>query len=148
MNVNELRKRLMEVQAEANELCSKINQHIPARCSVGDSTLIARTGSVEVKTKNENFEWTHDQARSARDWLIAAYPLDPAPDAGWVSVEERLPEEERDVLVWSRAADGFVQAAMYKSGRWRSTWNHDTLGNHVTHWRELPAPPASERSKP
>lgn len=82
-----------------------------------------------------------------RDMLLALHPLDPAPDEGWVSVEERVPASPKDVFVWT---EGRALLAWHDNTRavWFERSNERRELSPVTHWRELPAPPASERSKP
>lgn len=63
----------------------------------------------------------------------------------WIPVEERLPEEWEDVLVWSKY--GFWEVAVYLGipGKWRVLWNHDMVDEHIiTHWLPLPEPPKEE----
>ena len=66
----------------------------------------------------------------------------------WISVKERLPEEETSVLVWAEWADdpgGYsCELAMLCDGNW---YNNGVIAGElhykltVTHWMPLPAPP-------
>ena len=60
----------------------------------------------------------------------------------WVSVEERLPENNAQVLMWS-AKWNIAEAGSYYNGRF---WVYSEIGDRyiaddITHWMSLPAPP-------
>ena len=62
----------------------------------------------------------------------------------WISVKERLPENEKCVLVYSQ--DGGVAEGKYNARfkEWvQFRWNVTELKN-VTHWMPLPKPPKGE----
>ena len=79
----------------------------------------------------------------------------PALSAGWVSVDERLPEPNVEVLCAGRGwGNSFVTACYYDDERreWRPINTHWTDSNgsaqYPTHWRELPpAPPLASEAK-
>ena len=63
----------------------------------------------------------------------------------WISVEDRLPEPWKQVLIYSRY--DFCESAFYIGvpGKWRVTWNHEMLdADSVTHWMPMPQPPKGE----
>ena len=63
----------------------------------------------------------------------------------WISVDDRLPETWKPVLIYSR--HDFCESAVYIGvpGKWRVTWNHEMLdADSVTHWMPLPLPPKGE----
>ena len=63
----------------------------------------------------------------------------------WISVDDRLPEAWKQVLIYSR--HDFYESAVYIGvpGKWRVTWNHEMLEtDSVTHWMPLPQPPKGE----
>lgn len=58
----------------------------------------------------------------------------------WISVDERLPDEDVRVLVWLREPSAILRFVQFDTdrivdGRW-VRWN-----NHITHWMPLPEPP-------
>ena len=60
----------------------------------------------------------------------------------WISVDDRLPNPWKRVLIYSR--HDFCEVAFYIGvpGKWRVTWNHEMLDDDsVTHWMPLPEPP-------
>lgn len=59
-----------------------------------------------------------------------------AQHSDWVSVDERLPEHDKPVLVWvvSKAGNAYAFKAYYEN-----SW-HLVFGE-VTHWQPLPQPP-------
>ncbi len=58
----------------------------------------------------------------------------------WISVEERLPERDKDVLCFFRHPDSTTvcQNVYYGNGHWLGE------GSFVTHWMPLPEPPKEE----
>lgn len=62
---------------------------------------------------------------------------------GWVSCEERTPEQDTDVLAAGNegpkdAPDWYYHVAQYNNGRW--TTESEEL-YFITHWQALPKPP-------
>ena len=70
----------------------------------------------------------------------------------WISVKERLPEEDRQVLISCKNKAMFVAAfqQMYFSGEivWHVSGplgaNRKVATDRVTHWMPLPPPPGEE----
>ena len=74
------------------------------------------------------------------------------PEKEWISVSDRLPENEDDVLAFAEY-DQFPITAWFRAGRWHvGTQVRDYLESSacldsvlhkykVTHWQPLPAPP-------
>ena len=63
----------------------------------------------------------------------------------WISVNDRLPEPWKQVLIYSRY--DFCESAFYIGvpGKWRVTWNHEMLdADSVTYWMSMPQPPKGE----
>ena len=63
----------------------------------------------------------------------------------WISVDDRLPEAWKQVLIYSR--HDFCESAVYIGipGKWRVTWNHEMLdADSVTHWMPIPQLPKGE----
>lgn len=60
----------------------------------------------------------------------------------WISVEDGLPENADDVLVFMK--EECISLAEYKQGKWKvySTPYFFSSGN-VTHWMPLPSPPTT-----
>ena len=58
----------------------------------------------------------------------------------WISVDDRLPDDDRDVLVFD---DGFFLTGGYnkKEKRWEASWDWCESIHSVTHWMPLPEPP-------
>ena len=70
----------------------------------------------------------------------------------WISVEERLPEDEGKVLAYygfDRNGNGnlsgmFIGTLVYYCFDNRPSWQHADLSLVVTHWMPLPEPPKEE----
>lgn len=54
----------------------------------------------------------------------------------WISVEERLPEPWKEVLIYRGEEMAIVSSEVTPDGRW--------LFSNVTHWMPLPEPPKEE----
>ena len=88
----------------------------------------------------------------AVDLAIAALERD-----RWISVEERLPERNVDVLVSAKGKiNGFIGETvtaiseryifrlmphLHGKETWRSPWDYFLADYDITHWRPLPEPP-------
>src|SRR5688572_8444160 len=110
-----------------------------------------------IKEMKEDMEKAdHNGARIPGELLRKYLPLLEAIEAntsgegdGWVSVEDRLPENGEHVLCWK---ESMIPKAFYsdtgsygffKDGIWGDVESDDW---NVTHWRPLPAPPNSEQN--
>jgi hypothetical protein len=64
--------------------------------------------------------------------------------AGWVSVEERLPENETRTLISFKRRDNspHTATAYFLHGRWWSEGAYTQDVPNVTYWQPLPSPPA------
>ena len=69
---------------------------------------------------------------------------------GWISVKDRLPENEQYVLLWTKT--GVMTYAQYLNDEPHRPWiTYDEDGsirvwdNVVTHWLPLPEPPKEEK---
>ena len=58
----------------------------------------------------------------------------------WISVKDRLPEQNKDVLVYTITHD-VRKAHCYGERSW---FGHDGIWRCVTHWMPLPEPPKGE----
>ena len=71
----------------------------------------------------------------------------------WISVEERLPEDDVDVLVYAVGNNEISCVAMtsythhmhgYNIEGWRSPWQYFFYERKITHWMPLPEPPEED----
>jgi hypothetical protein len=59
----------------------------------------------------------------------------------WISVDERLPEEDEQVLCWCKVeSDGWSEVASHHNSFFTDS-NFEFL--EVTHWQPLPDPPST-----
>lgn len=84
--------------------------------------------------KFDSVEWTADGIT----WK--------AKQSGWVPVTERLPENEKAVLVYEVGNENSF-LAIYEDGRWKSfdptdkeTYFDETMYWHIVAWQSLPEP--------
>lgn len=66
----------------------------------------------------------------------------------WISVKDKLPEDERNVLAYYgfNRGDGdlgmrFIGVLSYFAFDQNRHWQHEGIGLTVTHWMPLPEPP-------
>ena len=92
---------------------------------------------------------TYHQAAQIIDMLVSELEGEPTltPPNEWVSVEERLPTDERPVLVFVGYADtmtGFITTSSYFCFDVNPHWQWDGLvrdEQRTLFWMPLPAPP-------
>ena len=88
----------------------------------------------------DNYNYVRCRACGTDDAINA---IENAPTVdGWVSVKDRLPEEQKEVLVAVDVGDGLWRMlAWMKNGKWESSdasWD-SADGWNVTHWHLLPS---------
>ena len=88
----------------------------------------------------------NEEQAKAYFWARKALQSTLTPPNEWVSVEERLPEKNAQVLMWS-AKWNIAEAGSYYNGRF---WVYSEIGDayiadDITHWMPLPAPPEKEK---
>ena len=63
----------------------------------------------------------------------------------WISVTERLPEDDSDVLAYSRIGEEFrIYPACYSNGVWFDCVFNAPATDTTTHWMPMPNPPKGE----
>ena len=63
----------------------------------------------------------------------------------WISVDDRLPEDDSDVLAYSRnGEEGRIYPANYAKGVWFDCIFTTPATDTTTHWMPLPLPPKGE----
>ena len=63
----------------------------------------------------------------------------------WISVKDRLPEDDSDVLAYSRdGEEGRIYPANYAKGVWFDCIFTTPATDTTTHWMPLPQPPKGE----
>ena len=63
----------------------------------------------------------------------------------WISVDDRLPEDDSDVLAYSRNGEECrIYPANYAKGVWFDCIFTTPATDTTTHWMPLPAPPKGE----
>ena len=63
----------------------------------------------------------------------------------WISVKDRLPEDDSDVLAYSRnGEEGRIYPANYSKGVWFDCIFDTPVTESTTHWMPLPEPPKGE----
>ena len=71
----------------------------------------------------------------------------------WISVEDRLPEDDVDVIVYAVSNNGgYTIVITFHTHRlyglniegWASPWQYFSMHYTITHWMPLPEPPEEE----
>ena len=63
----------------------------------------------------------------------------------WISVEDRLPEDDSDVIAYLRTGEeGRIFPANYAKGVWFDCIFNKRVTETTTHWMPLPQPPKGE----
>lgn len=64
-----------------------------------------------------------------------------AKKASWISVKDRMPEDDATYLVYGRNGYGIVFAVYYGDGEWLTCDDLTNITRFVTHWMPMPEPP-------
>lgn len=64
----------------------------------------------------------------------------------WISVKERLPEDDEHYLVWCSDNNSCELALYFGDGEWL-TEDLENITRVVTHWMPLPEPPKMEETR-
>ena len=79
-----------------------------------------------------------DPTEAVADYLLDSGVTVPK----WISVDDRLPEDDSDVLAYLRDGDkGRIYPANYAKGVWFDCIFDIPVTNATTHWMPLPEPP-------
>ena len=111
---------------ESCEKCSHSNEHGDCYNGLKRSAADAIEGLLAVIQRQK-------EMINATAYL----PLYPKP-MKWIPVTERLPENDKTVLVWNRR-NSREYFDVYDHGRWIILESED-----ITHWMPLPEPPKEE----
>ena len=128
----------------------KNGQHIFIAFQDGEAVLDSQLRPRIYKSR-EQFEKSFPAWRDGKAELIEYAPTLTPPNE-WVSVEERLPTDERPVLVFVGYADtmtGFITTSSYFCFDINPHWQWDGLvrdEQRTLFWMPLPAPPERRNS--
>ena len=76
--------------------------------------------------------WYRDKPRATTAWNTR-------PDS-WISVEDRLPEGAKGVLVWEPICKN-IYTMYWEDNEWRFFGGRGKTYYNITHWQPLPQPP-------
>ena len=123
-------KAFKELQGSINELLPfYATQSLPSQISKQDIA-----DELEQALKRGSEDYANGYVEGLTDGFKQAITRTALPE-GWISVEDRLPENGVDVLCYLK--NGSCQVARYHIGRWFPAYNtlHSTK---PTHWQSLP----------
>ena len=76
---------------------------------------------------------------------LAILALEKQATQKWISVDDRLPEDESNVLAYARnGEEGRIYPANYAKGVWFDCIFDIPVTNATTHWMPLPEPPKGD----
>lgn len=85
--------------------------------------------------------WCSNTSEEIADYLIA----NGVTVQEWISVDDRLPEDDSDVLAYSRIGEeSRIYPACYSNGVWFDCVFNATATDTTTHWMKMPQPPKGE----
>lgn len=86
---------------------------------------------------------------TSRDLARVVYNADYRKQSKWISVEERLPDNYQEVLVYRGCHKGLMNVYTYTcNNQWEDEygyWN-GTDSEGITHWMPLPMPPTEKEN--
>lgn len=94
-----------------------------------------RDGSTRTQ-RQQDVEYNRSQ-KVARQAHIKARKMG---SSGWVSVEDRLPEDGGCILIYSENG-GVAEGAWISDKKHFEQWRWSCILDKVTHWQPLPSPP-------
>ena len=124
----------------------KKGQHIFIAFQDGEAVLDSQLRP-RMYTSLENADrWTPKVNKGKIEYVEYAPTLTPPNE--WVSVEERLPEDNTEVLMWS-ARWKIAEAGIYYNQHF---WVYSEIGDgyiadNITHWIPVSSPPDEEQTK-
>ena len=90
------------------------------------------------------------KAKAALDSTALQAPVREVPEQGWISVNDQLPDEETDVVIYQYSegfGHHFAVAGLFGDA-WLSAETEDDSRFEPTHWHALPAAPVQQEPKP
>ena len=140
--------KFAEIRYEVSELVKIL------RCGAGDEYKCAACAA-NLKNKCDRKEAN----RQAADMLEKLAAEKDAKKPEWISVEERLPEFNQNVLVYGvglpkygfegQTAIAITSYTNHKYGfdivGWNEPWQYFSADYKITHWMPLPEPPKEEK---
>ena len=137
------REKLIDAEAIARKLksanCAECNVVRKVQCSACWVEDVLELLECAPTVQNRDIHWATEQAY--KNGYEAGKPK-------WISVKERLPEDNERVLVYHD--DGMIRLGINKNGfadvvsNLYLKHNHKTCFSKVTHWMPLPEAPKGE----
>ena len=125
-----------------SEVCGDWALHIPPYGKMDEEMILIFNSRNNAELVKSVLEWEDAHPNAA-----VPYKSTLTPPNEWVSVEERLPTDERPVLVFVGYADtmtGFITTSSYFCFDTNPHWQWDGLvkdEQRTLFWMPLPAPP-------
>ena len=132
----------MEMAYKITEVCGDWALHIPPYGKMDEEMILIFNSRNNAELVKSVLEWEDAHPNAAVPYMPTITPPNE-----WVSVEERLPTDERPVLVFVGYADtmtGFITTSSYFAFDANPHWQWDGLvgdEQRTLFWVPLPAPP-------
>ena len=98
-------------------------------------------------TVQENMEISDELLKQLKNAPITTWKEEPSIEMvqEWISVKDRLPEDDSDVLAYSRIGEeSRIYPACYSNGVWFDCVFNAPATDTTTHWMKMPHPPKGE----
>ena len=121
------------------------------KCRSNSPVVIWDEEKVKGMTEEEKMAYAREAALHRAEPEMRPLTLDEInevyvvqPEPGWISVKDRLPEDDATYLVYGRNGYGIAFAIYYGDGEWLTCDDLTNITRFVTHWMPLPEPPKEE----
>ena len=134
------REKLIDAEAIARKLksanCAECNVVRKVQCSACWVEDVLELLECAPTVKNRDTHWATEQAY--KNGYEAGKPK-------WISVKERLPDDDTDVLAYLRIGEECrIYPANYAKGMWFDCIFNTPATESTTHWMPLPEAPKGE----
>ena len=141
----DVRKKLVEIVCDVMESDGCIGHCNHSPCFEVERVVNALIDN--GVTVQENMEISDELLKQLKNAPITTWKEEPSIETvqEWISVKDRLPEDDSDVLAYSRIGEeSRIYPACYSNGVWFDCVFNAPATDTTTHWMPMPNPPKGE----